>query len=405
MIQYSLSQFNTLIKDHFKQMDPSYWIVAEIGELRVHQNGHCYLDLIEKSGSRIIAKSRATIWSYSFTTISKTFYASTGMKLAVGMKVLVNASIQFHELYGLSLNVNDIDPNFTVGEREKRKKEVIDKLVGEGLFDQNGTLPLSLVPQRVAIISSSSAAGYGDFVHQLKNNEYTYRVHTTLFDATMQGAGASESIISKLDEIGNSNKTYDLVVIIRGGGAQTDFDCFDDYNLCKTIALMKFPIITGIGHERDNTIADMVAHTTLKTPTAVAEFILAGFINYESSVNQKFEKIAAKTQSLLHSNSEFISTMTHRLALVAQKSIYTQELNLNHFQKLIKDRSYQLISRQKEHLNLLEQQATSYDPKVILKRGYTITTVNGHNVSRKPVSPGDIIETTTKDSIIKSQVQ
>src|SRR5690606_24904261 len=233
------------------------------------------------------------IWSYTYQGIRSRFVNTTGQSLSNGMKILALVNVQFHEIYGLSINIKDIDPNFTIGERAKRKQEIIDQLNREGLVHLNKQFVLPQVPQRLAVISSSTAAGLGDFDNQLKQNPQRYQVHWELFPATMQGNGASESIINSIATIEGklTKKKFDLLVIIRGGGAKTDMDCFDEYDLAKAIANCSLPVVTGIGHERDECVADLVAHTKMKTPTAVAEFILSGFRDFENTLQNKLKQI------------------------------------------------------------------------------------------------------------------
>jgi len=276
MDHLSLLELNKLIQDTLKNnLEPSYWIVAEIGELKVNQKGHCYLELLQNEESKVIARVRATIWSNTYRNLSTWFQGITGQPLAEGMKILANIKISFHELYGFSLNIQDIDASYTIGEKEKIRQEVINQLVNDGVFEMNKELTLPLVPQKVAVISSPTAAGYGDFMQHIDENPYAYRVNTKLYEAIMQGSEAPASIIQALHNV-NEIGVYDLVVLIRGGGSQLDLACFDNYELCSHLAQFPLPVLTGIGHERDDTIADMVAHTKLKTPTAVAEFILQG---------------------------------------------------------------------------------------------------------------------------------
>lgn len=373
--------------------------------MRVHQSGHCYLDLVEKKENRIIAKSRATIWSYTYANVSQSFSTMTGSKLAPGMKILLNASINFHEIYGLSLNVHDVDPNFTIGERERRKQEVMARLEREGLFELNGKLPLPLVPQNIAVISSATAAGWEDFRHQLTSNTQQYMVNAQLFDATMQGNDAPESISRSIEEIAGSSKHFDLVAIIRGGGAQTDLDCFDDYALCKAIAQCSIPVITGIGHERDTTIADLVAHTRMKTPTAVAEFILNGMFNFESNLVRHFERVAHQADRLLRKNHEALDRMLHVLKLGIHKRLHAQDLIIAQLENSLNTAPQKLIQRHHEKLQFLGKMIQSHDPNTILQRGFSITRINGQPVGPEAPKKGDQVETTTKNHSFVSRIE
>jgi exodeoxyribonuclease VII large subunit len=269
----SLIELQTQVKTGIRTMFPGiYWIIAEISEMNTNQSGHCYLELIEKSteSEQIIAKAKATIWAFTFRMLKPYFESVTGQRFSTGIKVMLSVSIEFHELYGFSLNVKDIEPNYTVGDLTRKKQEIIKQLQDEGVFHLNKELEFPIVPQRIAVISSETAAGYGDFVHQLKTNRYGFKYYIKLFKAYMQGEEAEKSIINALDQIFESLEKFDIIVIIRGGGSQADLNCFNSYWLAYHITQFPLPVLTGIGHERDQTIADLVAFNNLKTPTAVA---------------------------------------------------------------------------------------------------------------------------------------
>ncbi|MFY0652054.1 MAG: exodeoxyribonuclease VII large subunit [Cyclobacteriaceae bacterium] len=406
MESYSLLEFNQLIKSTLDEhLEKSYWIVAEIGEMNINRSGHCYLDLIEKDGNTIAAKTRATIWSYTFSSLSNWFANATGQNLSSGMKVMLNAAVQYHEVYGFSLNVKDIDPNYTLGERERKKQETINNLEADGIIGMNKTVPLPLVPQRIAVISSETAAGFGDFKHQLENNPYSYSVHLQLFNSVMQGSAAVESILQALHRVYELEDEFDLVVLIRGGGAQTDLDCFDDFDLCAHLAQFPLPIVTGIGHERDSTIADLVANTKMKTPTAVAEFIINGMIEFESRVNEAFEQIKNIGLEKVNQNKERINYIHHQIKLNAQSQIHQAEIRLSTLQNQLLSLPQQLIKLNQAKLDLAEKTIAATDPAAILKRGFTITRVNGKFLSNK-TSPktGDIVETQSEKGKFESTV-
>ena len=381
MKQYGLSEFNQLIKSILEDnLEMSYWIVAEIGDINVHSRGHCYLELVEKDNNFLKAKLRATIWSYTFSQVHAQFVKATGSPLESGMKILVNGSLQFHELYGLSFNINDIDPNYTLGERERKKEETILRLKNEGLIDQNTQIQLPLVPQNIAVISSETAAGYGDFMDQLRSNEWGYQINTRLFPATMQGEQAARSII---DVLQNIDTTFDMAVLIRGGGAKTDLDCFDEYELCAEIAAMKIPVVTGIGHERDETIADMVAHSNLKTPTAVAEFIISGMLNFENQVVQLMDQVSKTAKNTISENL----------------------LRVQHMETLIKQLPHNILEKEQLQIQLFEKVIQGSDPKFIMEKGFSITRVNGQAIkSGIVVKEGDEIVTQTAEQTITSKV-
>ena len=310
----TLKELNTYIKEALQLSFPeSIWLIAEIGELKVNYTGHCYIDLIEKdqNSNEIIARAKATIWSWQFRFIKPYFETTTGQTLGAGIKVLISASVEFHEVYGLSLNIKDIDPTYTLGDMARKRQEIIARLIDEGVMDMNKEIELTDIPSRIAIISSGTAAGYLDFMQHLNENVKGYRFYTKLFQSVMQGNDAEQSIIASLDQIFENEYAFDIVVIIRGGGAQMDLSCFDSYDLAFHIAQFPLPVLTGIGHEKDETVADMVAHTKLKTPTAVANFIIDKF----DLVAETIEELET---ALHHTASSFIDNEKHRLNQAAK---------------------------------------------------------------------------------------
>lgn len=274
----SLHELNGLVKRSVRTCLPdTYWVQAELSDVRSNYSGHCYLEFVQKdaSGNNLIAKARGTIWSNIFKMLKPYFEQETGQAFTSGIKVLVEVSVEFHELYGYSLTVLDIDPTYTVGDMERKRREILRQLEEEGVIDLNKELEMPMLPQRVAVISSATAAGYGDFCNQLVNNPRGYGFHTELFPAIMQGERVEETVIAALNAIYERMEAFDVVVIIRGGGATSDLSGFDTYELAANCAQFPLPIITGIGHERDDTVLDKVAHTRVKTPTAAAEYLIA----------------------------------------------------------------------------------------------------------------------------------
>lgn len=341
--QFTLSQLNTSIKDVLLDSFPkTVWVVAEVSELKENRSGHCYLELIEKEGNDIIARSRATIWSYTFRMLKPYFETTTGQQFAQGIKILVQVLVEYHPAYGLSLNIKDIDPTYTVGDLALQRKEIITRLQSEGVYEMNKELELPLVPQKIAIISSATAAGFQDFMNQLETNEYGFKFYTKLFEASMQGAETVPSIIRALEQIFEHDDFFDAVVIIRGGGATADLVSFDNYDLAFNITQFSLPIITGIGHEKDDTIIDLVAHTRMKTPTAVAEFLVSGIARFydrllemeneivqytRNTIDEEQNKLERIANSLNYSVSEFIND---KRAKLNQKSNDLQQ-NVNQF--------------------------------------------------------------------------
>ncbi|MFC2098508.1 exodeoxyribonuclease VII large subunit [Bacteroidota bacterium] len=277
------------------------WVVAEVSEIKENYSGHCYLDLVEKdeNSEKLLAKARATIWSSAYRMLKPYFETTTGYELVAGIKIMVSASVEYHPVYGLSLNIKDIDPSYTLGDVERKRQEIISRLEKEGVLNMNKETILPEVPQKIAVISSQTAAGYEDFLEQLINNPYGYKFYSKLYPAAMQGDKAESSIISSLERIFEHENFFDLVVIIRGGGSKSDLACFDNYELAFHVSQFPIPIITGIGHEQDDTITDLVAHTRLKTPTAVAGFLIDRLATFEVSLNECSEILIRESQRVI----------------------------------------------------------------------------------------------------------
>lgn len=426
----SLLELNQIIRDSLENnLSPSYWVIAEIGELKLAAAGHAYLELVEKNGNQVKAKIRANIWQYSFRTIAGRFQAMTGKELRAGMKVLALATVTFHELYGISLTIKDIDPNYTLGERARIRQEIIDRLRHEGMMDLNKRFELPSVPQRVAVISSQTAAGYGDFVQQLQSNRYGYQVHFKLYQATLQGSEAAKTMIGALEQIEDDaqEKGYDMVIIIRGGGAQMDLDCFDDYDLALAIAKFPIPILTGIGHERDETIADLVAHTKVKTPTAAAEFILSGFLGFEEELLTLLKQIEKQVSQKLLWQDRNLRDYTSKLKNISSQKINWEKQSFaakeNQIQNLafnkVKMQRFQLekqseilqkdfkVKIQKENQNLesLEKAIKNLDPVSIFQKGYSRSEIDGKPIHLAIIKEGMEMITITKNKKIKSEIQ
>ncbi len=424
----SLFDFNNLLKQTLDlNLEPSYWLIAEIGELRLNQKGHCYMELVEKDEDTIKAKIRANIWAYTFRNLSGWFSSITGQELQPGLKILANVSVNFHELYGLSLTVKDIDPNFTLGERAKRKLEIIEKLKVDGVLNMNKELDLPLAPQRIAVISSASAAGLGDFLDQLNHNENHFRFDVKLFQALMQGDQAADAIIEALHEIHGHIEKFDLVAIIRGGGAQVDLDCFDNYELAAHVAQFPLPILTGIGHERDETITDIVAHTKLKTPTAVASFLISGLSAFEDKIDTLYSSIWQLTNNYLnqqqnllnHLNNELIHSAKHflikkdaalknataKVQMSSQNLINNKKITLQNLIGQIKVKPFLVLKNHFNNIVFLQKTVELLDPQAVLKRGYSITTIEGKNPDKlKNISEGLTVVTKTANKVLESRL-
>ncbi len=431
MDTYSLFEVNQAIKTALYEAFPeNLWITAEINDLKVNRNGHCYLELIEKDieGTKLLAKARATIWANVFREIKPFFEQSTGQLLVEGIKVRLNLSVEYHELYGFSFNIKGIDPSFTLGDLERQKKEILRKLESEELINKNKLLDLPLCPQKIAIISSPTAAGYQDFQEQLLNNGFGYSYYTKIFPAIMQGNEAEHSILEALNKIIKHSSLFDLVVIIRGGGSQSDLNCFNNYSIAAKIANSPIPILTGIGHERDETILDIVAHTKLKTPTAVAEFLIDKLYDFESNLVENVRAITDNILDQINSNNDKLMRMAHQMSYSTSKQISQASSKLDikghklealFDKKLLveKNKLHELensipgllkIKLEKEKLRLEKhlKSIALLDPLKTLKRGYTIT-LKGNKVvdSSKQLSENDTIITKFYDGESLSQIK
>lgn len=311
--------------------DRSYWVIAEIVSVSEAKNGHLYLEIAEKENDFLQAKIRANIWSNSKRRILSEFEHATNQSLKRGMKVLINVTIEFHNVFGLSFNILDIDPNFSLGEIERQKKATLKQLEQEGLIDFNKQHVLAPVLQSIAIISSKSAAGYQDFMKQLDENSHGYTFQSALFQAIMQGETASESIIQAIDKIEKNKNNFDVIVLIRGGGSSLDLSCFDEYILAARLAQSHYPIFTGIGHERDISIADKVAHTQLKTPTAVADFIIAHNNGFENEIDSLAEILNKHAFNLVDYQKQLLSNLSKSLSYSSQQKINKNDQRIIHF--------------------------------------------------------------------------
>lgn len=356
----TLLQLNELIKEALSGAFPaSVWVIAEVSELKENRNGHCYLELIEKQGTEIVARTRSTIWSYTYRMLKPYFETTTGQFFTQGIKILVQVSVEYHTAFGLSLNIKDIDPVYTVGDMAMQRKEIISRLQSEGVFEMNKELELPLVPQKIAVISAATAAGCLDFMNHLDSNEFGFRFYTKLFQATLQGVETVPSIISALERIFQYEDFFDAVVIIRGGGATADLSSFDSYDLAFNITQFPLPVITGIGHEKDDTIIDMVAHTRLKTPTAVAEFLIKGMERFYDRMMELEKEIVRLTRGSIDSHQKELEQAASTLNFVVTDFINRNQAQLtrkgNGLQRAVKQFSFQ-----KEHdLNNLRHQIKS----------------------------------------------
>ena len=379
----SLHELNGLVKRSIRSCLPdTYWVQAELSDVRSNYSGHCYLEFIQKDagGNNLIAKARGTIWSNIYKMLKPYFEQETGQAFTSGIKVLVQVSVEFHELYGYSLTVLDIDPTYTVGDMERKRREILRQLEEEGVIDLNKELEMPMLPQRIAVISSATAAGYGDFCNQLANNPRGYGFRTELFPAIMQGERVEESILSALDAINNRLEEFDVVVIIRGGGATSDLSGFDTYLLAASCAQFPLPIITGIGHERDDTVIDKVAHTRVKTPTAAAEFLITKMDRCADVLDEMSARLMLGVRNRLLWEHRRIENLAQRIPSVAYKRIADAKYLLLSAQRDLQMASRQFLSAKKHRLELLQQRLNDAMPEKQLARGYSITLKDGKAV-------------------------
>lgn len=380
----SLYELNSLVRQLLNRgMANEYWVQAELSDVRSNATGHCYLEFIQKDpqSNNLMAKARGTIWANVFRLLKPYFERETGQIFGTGIKVLVKVTVEFHELYGYSLTVIDIDPSYTLGDMARRRRHILMQLEEEGVLTLNKELELPLLTQRIAVISSATAAGYGDFRNQLQNNPYGFIFHTRLFPAIMQGERVEESIIAALDAINAQRDRWDAVVIIRGGGATSDLSGFDTYMLATNCAQFPLPIITGIGHERDDTVIDSVAHTRVKTPTAAAEFL----INRVRETAEVLEDYSNAVIFYANRRMEAEHVRLERFAGKLPSSVGMRKLREEHLLSSLQQRLQTAIAacfaRQAHRLDLLQYQVRNASPEHLLERGYSITLKNGKAVT------------------------
>ena len=386
----SLYDLNALVRRSLEQCLPDeYWVQAELSDVRTNSTGHCYLEFIQKDprSNNLIAKARGTIWANAYRLLKPYFEESTGQAFVSGIKVLVQVTVSFHELYGYSLTVQDIDPTYTLGDMARRRREILKQLEEEGVLTLNKELEMPVLPQRIAVVSSPTAAGYGDFCHQLKNNSRGFFFHTELFPALMQGDRVEESVLSALDAILNRQEDFDAVVIIRGGGATSDLSGFDTYLLAAACAQFPLPIITGIGHERDDTVLDSVAHTRVKTPTAAAEYLINCMDLAADELEVLISQLHESVRSRLTEEHRKLISYRNRIPSAVVRRVSDAKLALLTTRKDISLAVQTLLSRQRHRLELLQQRLADASPEKMLARGYSITLKDG-----KVVKNGDVLQ-------------
>lgn len=368
--KYRLSDLQAEIESALEnQLEHAYHITAEISGIQVHGRGHAYLELIEKEADsdRLKAKARAVIWANSYRMIKPYFETVTGESLQTGMKIAVSVHVSYHPVFGLSLEIFDIDPEFTLGDLERRRLEVIRRLEEEGVFDMNKELPLPDVPQRMALISSETAAGLEDFLNQLHNNEYGYNFSVRLFPALMQGNEAPASIVKALDSIFERQEDFDVVVIVRGGGSKTDLACFDDYTIAANIAQFPLPVITGIGHERDTSISDMVARISVKTPTAAAEFLTDQLAAFESELDFLNKQIRDTTENIIENEKTALLYLSENFKYIIRNKLHEKHAAFENAEYRLHSESRSLVNRHVNQLNYFRKRMADTSHGIIQK--------------------------------------
>jgi len=450
--QLSLLQLNNIIKKTVNEnFNSKYWVVAEISDIRENYSGHCYLELIQKdeNNNNIVAKARANIWANTYRILKPYFETSTKTQLSSGIKILILVTIEFHELYGFSLTIYDIEPSFTIGDIELKKAKIIEQLVKDGIFEMNKELEFPIVPQRVAVISSDTAAGYEDFCKQLNNNRNNFKFNIVLFQAFMQGEQAESSIVGALDKINNKIQQFDVVAIIRGGGGKSDLSCFDNYQIASNICQFPIPVLSGIGHQRDNSIVDMVSNENLKTPTAVADFIIEKTEEFYNSIlfmndnimqyatnmldnknnelynliqklknevlsknfNQKEKffnlsnNLTKNVYNVIYYNNTKYNTLRSKIKVILSSEIKSNKTKLVYENEKLLNSINQYIEKNKSNINTMERLVNQNNIKTVLGKGFSITKLNNKTLKNKSEAISDqLIETELYDGIIKSQI-
>ena len=405
---YTLRQLNLQVREAIEDALPDeYWVEAELSECR-ENSGHCYMELIEKDerNNTPVARASAKCWRQTWQMAKPYFERTTGQSLRAGMKVLLKVYAQFHEAYGFSWIVSDIDPTFTLGDMARKRQEIIQQLKEEGVFDLQRELSIPTFAKRIAVISAANAAGYGDFCRQLEENEYGFRFEVTLFPAIMQGEQVEQSVINALNSIYERIHDYDVVCILRGGGATADLSGFDTLALAENVAQFPLPIMTGIGHERDESILDMVSNTKVKTPTAAAALLIDNLLRVLERLDDAGLRISNAVNQRISSQKIRIASMTSLIPTLALRMVGDQRHRIETIGSRLPIAIERRLTTQRHLLESLSIKLEGFDPQLLLSRGYSITLHNGRAV-RDPqqLKSGDEIETRLEKGNIKSIVK
>mgnify|MGYP002626417002 CR=1 FL=1 len=427
----TLYELNNLVRSVLEQtLDGEYWLEAELAEARLAQNGHCYVEFIQKdaAGRALVAKARGTMWARTYHLLAPLFERATGERLRAGLKVRVQVTVEFHELYGFSLNIVNIDPSYTMGDMARRRREILAQLEADGILEDNRSLPLPTLLRRIAVVSSAGAAGYGDFCNQLQQNEYGLHFDIRLFPATMQGANVEESVLAALAAIADEAEQWDCVVIIRGGGATSDLSDFDTYSLAAAVAQMPLPVIVGIGHERDETVLDFVAHTRVKTPTAAAAFLiehqaqlLAALQDYQSRITQLARlRVENERQRLMRLSTLLprcfalvnerqlrrLEQVALRLGAAPRQRLLAAAPRVELLQTRLLQASQLRLQSARFRLQTLDTRLAALDPVLLLRRGYSLTYTPDGRLLRSvaDIRAGDTLTTRLADGTLEATV-
>ena len=382
------------------------WVSAEISELKVNRSGHCYLNLVEKGNSEGAprAEARAVIWRNNYTQIDAMFREATGSPLASGIGVLVRVVVTYHEIYGFSLQIIDLDPNYTLGDVERRRRETIERLKEDGVWDMNRELSLPRPLLRIAVVSSATAAGYRDFMTEIGSSPFNFNV--TLFEATMQGEGAEESVVNALSAIAERESDFDIAVIIRGGGSTSDLALFDSYRIALYVTQMPMAVITGIGHDKDVSVVDMVAHYMCKTPTAVGAFLVDSATAELNTIYDLSNEFRQLSEQMLNNQSSYLAQRKLELCHLASQNISNHSHNLSAIEQIIKELSSHIIATEEQRIESLKHFTESYSLDNILKLGFALVqTSEGIITSTDGIGIGDQIEITLHNGTINAVVQ
>ena len=402
----TLSELQRLVKETLhERFALPVWVSADISEVKVNYSGHCYLELVEKGGDNGVplAQSRAVIWRTAYSRIAGYFEAETGQRLAAGIKILAKVAVNYHELYGFSLQITDIDPAYTLGDMQRQRQQTIDCLRKEGVWDMNREVGMPAVVQRIAIVSSANAAGYQDFCKEIGKSPYRFRL--TLFDAFMQGAAAEESIVAALCAVADRMEEFDAVVIIRGGGSASDLNCFNAYRLCTHVAQFPLPVLTGIGHDKDTSVADMVAHTALKTPTAVAGWLVERMAETDGWLDCAALQLNDMTKAAMHASEVRLERLSGEVRRLSGELLTRQTLRLEHFTGLLPDAARDFLARQGVRLGNAAELIAGRSPERILRLGFAVLRAGGRAVtSAGSVAEGEQVEIEVSDGKIDATV-